>query len=348
VTRHPAPDFRHLLRMTDRRATFEHAEFAEPRPAHGYCTDDMARVLVVATREREPTPAVRRLAELSLRFLSDAQGFDGDYRNRMNRSGRFVDRPTLDDCWGRSIWGLGTAAARSDVGWVRQSAMVQFERAARRRSPSPRATWFAVLGATEVLMVDANHREARALVIDAADTLTAADAGVAHDATWRWPEPRLAYANAALPDAMIAAGEALDRPELRHRGLELLAWLLDLQTADGHLSVTPAGGLALGDARPGYDQQPIEVAALADACARAARVDDHERWTAGVAAAVAWFVGDNDQGAAMWDEQTGGGFDGLEPAGVNRNQGAESTLALLSTLQHARGLVPLASGSATR
>jgi hypothetical protein len=30
------------------------------------------------------------------------------------------------------------------------------------------------------------------------------------------------------------------------------------------------------------------------------------------------------------------GYDGLEPTGRNRNQGAESTLALLSTAQHAR------------
>ena len=42
----------------------------------------------------------------------------------------------------------------------------------------------------------------------------------------------------------------------------------------------------------------------------------------------------------MWDPATGGGFDGLEAGGPNRNQGTESTLALLATLQHARHLVP--------
>jgi hypothetical protein len=38
----------------------------------------------------------------------------------------------------------------------------------------------------------------------------------------------------------------------------------------------------------------------------------------------------------MWDPGTGGAFDGLEKTGANLNQGTESTLALLSTLQHAR------------
>ncbi len=52
--------------------------------------------------------------------------------------------------------------------------------------------------------------------------------------------------------------------------------------------------------------------------------------------AVAWFLGDNDVGTRMWDPATGGGYDGLTAHGPNLNQGAESTLALISTLQHAR------------
>jgi hypothetical protein len=49
-----APRFDHLLRMTDRRGTLEHAHSAEPNPDYGYCTDDMAGILVVATREPHP------------------------------------------------------------------------------------------------------------------------------------------------------------------------------------------------------------------------------------------------------------------------------------------------------
>ena len=40
----------------------------------------------------------------------------------------------------------------------------------------------------------------------------------------------------------------------------------------------------------------------------------------------------------MFDAETGGCFDGLERAGVNENQGAESTIALVATLQHAERL----------
>ena len=41
----------------------------------------------------------------------------------------------------------------------------------------------------------------------------------------------------------------------------------------------------------------------------------------------------------MWDPRTGGGYDGLRADGPNLNQGAESTLSLISTLQHGRSLV---------
>jgi hypothetical protein len=337
VTAAPTPNFDHLLHMTDEHGTFEHALLSEPRPEHGYCTDDMARVLVVATREPHPTPAVRRLAERSLRFLSDAQGFDGDYRNRLNPRGRWDDGLAVADSWGRSVWGLGTAAAHSEVDWVRQAAAAQFERAVLRRSPAPRAMAFAAVGAAEMLGESPEHRGARDLLRAAADGMALAES----DTAWPWPEARLTYGNAVLPEAMIAAGHGLGRDELLAGGLSLLGWLLEHETSGGHLSVTPAGGSGPDDRRPAFDQQPIEVAALADACARAAVVDGDAKWVEGIGMAVAWFLGDNDGGRVMWDPETGGGFDGLEVGGCNLNEGTESTLALLSTLQHARRLTPV-------
>jgi hypothetical protein len=326
-----APVFDHLLRMSDRRGTFEHACLADPRPEHGYCTDDMARVLIVATRQPDAEGLVNGLAGAAVRFLNDAQAFTGACRNRMDRAGRWIDEPSTGDHWGRCVWGLGTAAAHSDVSLVGRLAVIQLERAAQARSTSRRAMAFAALGAAELLAVDPEHRVARKLITDCAAVLPTPNA----DPPWPWPEARLAYANAVLPEAMIAAGVALDDPALTQRGLDLLGWLVEYETSDGHLSVTPVGGRGVDDSRPGFDQQPIEVATLADACARAAVVDASAIWTGTVRAAAAWFMGDNDAGEPMWDPATGGGYDGLHADGVNSNQGAESTLAVISTLQHA-------------
>jgi len=331
----PEPDFGHLIEMTDGRGTFEHALFREPRPEHGYCSDDMARVLVVATRERGHASAMRNFAMLSLSFLQDALDSHGKCRNRMNRNGGWEDVPALDDCWGRSIWGLGTAASHSGDHLIRHLAGRGLDRAMRQRSPWPRAMAFAALGAAELLSIDPDDTSARALLCDAADAMTARGPR----AEWPWPEPRLTYANATLPEAMIAAGTALERPALVRRGLDLLEWLLERETQLGHLSVTPVGGSGPNDLGPRYDQQPIEVAALADACARAQAIDGDPRWMHGITAATDWFLGDNDGGVLMWDPSTGGAFDGLQKDGANLNQGTESTLALLSTMQHAQSLL---------
>ena len=84
----------------------------------------------------------------------------------------------------------------------------------------------------------------------------------------------------------------------------MLRWLLDHETIDGHLSPTPVGG-AGPRRRPGrFDQQPIEVAALADACHRAHAVTGDDDWRRGVDLAIGWFAGDNDFGAVMWDPDT--------------------------------------------
>jgi hypothetical protein len=323
------PTFSHISALTDRFGTFEHARHTTPRREHGYCTDDVARLLVVASRAPRPTPTTRALARASLRFVADAQGVDGRARNRRTSEGRWHGRRTVDDCWGRSLWGLGSAAAHG--GWtVAADALERFDRGAEQRSRWPRSMAFAALGAAAVLTAHPQHRRATALLEDAVEVI----GRPAWDTPdWPWPEPRLTYANAALADALVAAGAALHREDLVDDGLGMLRWLLERETLDGHLSVTPVDGSGPHDERPGFDQQPIEVATLAEACARAAALTGDGPWYEGVHLANRWFDGENDAGALMWDPVSGGGFDGLQADGPNRNQGAESTLALIATRQ---------------
>jgi hypothetical protein len=323
----------HLERLSDDRGLFEHADRLARREEHGYCTDDNARLLVVTTREPD-TGSAHRLGYVALRFVLDAQSDDGRCHNRMNRDGQWTDEPSTDDCWGRSVWALGATAAGHPKSSTRRLALIGFDAAVEQRSEWSRSMAFAALGAADVLATDQDHHPARSLL---ADTLTII--GEAPDGKWAWPEPRLAYANATLAEALIAAGHALDRPADLERGLAMLEWLLDLETPRSHLSVVGVGGRGPDDKGPMYDQQPIEVAAMADACWRAATVTEDRSWLRGVAAASRWFTGDNDTGLQMFDDNSGGGYDGLQRDSVNLNQGAESTLAYISTMQRAHSLV---------
>ena len=316
--------------MTDDVGMFEHAEHAQPRREHGYCTDDVARLLIVVVREPDRSQAVRELGRTAYRFLAESQSATGTTRNRRAAGGRWQDRHGVEDCWGRSLWAFGTAARRAPEEWMRTGARSYFDHGVTQRSPHRRAMAFAALGAAEILDHDPRHHRALALLADTITTI----GPLSSDPDWPWPEPRLSYANAALPDALLAAGHALDRPDVVDDGLMLLRWLLDRETVDGHLSPTPVGGAGPGDGPRRFDQQPIEVAALADACHRARAVTGDESWRAGIDLAIGWFAGNNDVGAVMWDPDTNGGYDGLTATGPNLNQGAESTLALISTLQH--------------
>jgi hypothetical protein len=326
---YPAAPFRHLQRLTDHIGLLEHAEGIVPLHEHGYCVDDVARGLVVVCREPSPSPELITLGRRYLYFLAQAQAADGRFRNRLGYDRRWRDQPGTGDCWGRALWGLGTAAARGPTPGIQQESLTRFGRSAQVASVWPHAMAFAALGAAEILERWPDHSDALTLL----DKASAIIGDVPADQAWPWPAPRLTYANAAIAEAVIVAGWKLGRDRVLRDGLRMLEWLLTAESRDGHLSVVPAGGWGLGEDRPGFDQQPIEVAALADACMRAATVTGDNSWLAGADMSVSWFLGENDARVPLLDERTGGGCDGLSRYGRSRNQGAESTLAMISVLQ---------------
>jgi hypothetical protein len=192
---------------------------------------------------------------------------------------------------------------------------------------------FAALGAAELLASDPSNEVARALLRDSVNIIGSPGTGV-----WHWPEARLTYANAVLPEALIAAGTALQDTQALEHGLTMLEWLLNVEAPTGQLSVTGSQGRAINDDGPQFDQQPIEVTAIADACWRAYQFTFDERWANGVLLAKGWFDGVNDSKTVMYDKMTGGSYDGLHPHGANLNQGAESTIAFVSTQQRSHAL----------
>ena len=335
----PDLSFEHLTLLTEPLGLFEHALGTAPRQEHGFCVDDVARALVVTAREPEPSAAVAALRVGYLDFVCAAQRDDGLMHNRRGTDGTWTDRPSSNDHWGRGLWALGTTAAEVEDEEIAERARLGASIALRSRSIFPRAMAYAALGAGQVLRAVPGDTAAVRLLSDARRVLDRSRP----DARWPWPEERLTYANAVLPEAMIVIGGELADEAFRDDGLLLLDWLVEEQTLDGHLSLVPSTGRSRGDQRPGYAQQPIEAAALAEACRTAYLATSHPRWLDAIEMCVDWFAGANDAGLVMRDAATGGGYDGLERGHASLNQGAESTLAWLSTLQVAA--MPLLAGS---
>ena len=194
--------FRHLHRLTDQIGILEHAEGIVPRHEHGYCVDDVARGLVVVCREPSPSEELITLGRRYLYFLAQAQAPDGQFRNRLGYDRRWRDEPGTEDCWGRALWALGTAAARGPTEGIREDSFARFGRSARVSSSV--AARHGVRGAR--CRGDTREMARPFRRAGAADTAIDVIGEPPEDAVWPWPAPRLTYANAAIAEAVIVAG----------------------------------------------------------------------------------------------------------------------------------------------
>lgn len=328
---HPAPSFEHLLRLTDDTGIFEHARYLIPRREHGYTTDDVARALIAVCREPDPAPNLVRAATVYFAFLEHARRPDGRFHNRLSFDRRWLDVVGSEDSEGRAIWALGTCAHLAPVAPLRQASLTALLEAPLPSWRSPRSNAFGALGVVEALHVFPDEPRLRASLARYARGVPRPGTG-----SWPWPEERLTYANGVLPEALVAAGTALDDSGMVNDGLRLLAWLVEVESSDKHFSFTPVGGWQRGEPRPGFDQQPVEAEAIAGAAMRAWEATGDQRWLGEVHRAADWLLGANDTHTALYDPDTGAGHDGLTPQGINLNSGAESTIAAILVLQHAR------------
>jgi hypothetical protein len=340
-----APDVRldHLLRMTDSTGIFQHAVFSVPNFSEGYCTDDNARAFILAVLLEdlgEEPERVRSLATTYAAFLCHAfNRVTGRFHNLLSFDRRWLDAQGSEDCHARALWALGVGVGGSAYRSFQAMAGQLFVEAlpALAGFTSPRAWAFALLGIHEYL----RRLGGESAVTQARDGLVLRLLDV-YDRTatpdWPWFEPELSYDNAKLAHALILSGRATGQNAVFERGIQTLRWLVELQTAEGgHFRPIGSNGFfPRGGARANFDQQPVEAQGMMSACLEAYRSTSDFWWYEQAQRAFDWFIGWNDLGLELYSSSTGGCRDGLHVDRVNRNQGAESTLAFLLSLAELR------------
>jgi len=347
------PNLDHLERLTDDTGMLQHALFAIPDRRHGYCTDDNARALITAVTydQQIVDPRAEKLAERYLTFL--AYAFDDNkklFRNFMGYDRKWLEEVGSDDSHNRAVWALGCTVATAKLEGVRLLAYRLFKAAmpAVANHASPRSWAFCILGMNlfkQSVSIDAAVNQLYALTAKRLKLFF--QSGMTE--AWPWPEPVLTYDNARLPQALLLAGHDLGDPEMIEIGLKCLDWLAELQTGrDGVVSlVGHEGWTAVEHTRTIFDQQPVEATAMVEACASAYRITHEAKWFDLAKHFHLWFLGNNAMGLPLRDPSTGGCADGLQAGGVNFNQGAESTLALLQSSLTIRDLYKRAVESST-
>jgi hypothetical protein len=327
----------HLHRLTDCTGLLQHAIYAMPNYAEGYTTDDNARALIVADmldglgHDDAETLGWRYLSFLAFSF----NRVNGRFRNVMDFRRHWAEEVGSDDAHGRALWALGATLGCSKVGPLQEAADWLFRQAlpACDQLTSPRAWAFAVIG-LEAYLRSSGGEASVAAASDALSRRLMASYRAHAGAGWAWFEDSVTYCNAALPHALIVSGQRAGDGEWLTTGLATLDWLTALQRPgeDGGGPFVPVGNHGFfprGGERACFDQQPVEVQAYVSACLAAARVTGNDRWVHRADWAFGWFHGHNQVHRPLYDPRTGGCRDGLQPDGVNENQGAESTLAYL-------------------
>jgi glycosyltransferase involved in cell wall biosynthesis len=353
---HAVPELKidHLRTMTDDVGILQHAHFTLPDRNHGYCTDDNARALIFALQAFRLTqsPELLDLAAIYLSFLYHAYNIDTDrFRNFMTYDRRWQEDIGSEDCHGRALWGLGFAVAEAPTIGLRAAAVDLFEHALRKAESltAPRAWAFTLIGIHGYLRRYSGDSDARRIREVLGNRLYDMFAANASD-QWSWPEDKLTYANGTLPHALLMCGQWMQRGDMIKMGIQALDWLLALWTEpDGAISPVGNDGWHERDGLPArFDQQPIEVHSLVEACIEAHNVTRDHRWLVDARRCFDWFLGKNPMNKTLYDYETGGCRDGLRPSGMNENEGAESTLAWLLSLLAIRSLEPSLDGKSNR
>jgi len=325
----------HLRLLTDDTGLIQHAAHSVPRRESGYATDDNARALVLTARASRGRLAAdaAALAPIYLAYLAHAQRPDGLFHNFMSYERTWLDEAGSEDCQGRAAWACAEVLAGNLPTGLKRMARELLDRLRPRLSALTSARGAALTLIAVGREPPDRRAEDRGLALAAAQRLHHLYAACRHH-DWHWFEPVLTYANARLPEAMIAAHDMFGESDDLEIALESLAFLTDVTFRDGVF--VPIGNrrwYERGRWRSEFDQQPIEAACTASALMAAWRATGLRRHRAEARRALDWFHGRNALHTNVADPARGACHDGIGADGVNTNEGAESTVLYLLALQ---------------
>ena len=333
------PKFDHLFRLTDDVGILQHANFIIPNRNEGYCTDDNSRALIAVLMVQNLSLEDDLLINLDCRYLSFLLHAFNDnnmrFRNFMSYDRKWLEEAGSEDCHGRAIWSLGMAIGLGKTKELAEITINVFEKSVSSllKLSSLRAWAFGLVGINLYLTRfrgDSNMKRVREELANKLFNLYHSNA----TDDWPWIEDTVTYDNGKISQALLMSGQSLQREDMVKAGLISLEWLLKVQTDSlGQFSpVGNKGWFPKGGEKAKFDQQPIEAHSILEACIEAFKITQEKKWILEAKRCYEWFLGKNSLNISLYNHKTSGCSDGLTAAGININQGAESTLAWLLAL----------------
>ena len=323
----------HVIRLTDDTGIVQHAKYGIPNLKEGYCLDDNARALIMALMayQRNKSKEAFELLPVYLSYIHYMQTDDGNFRNFLSFNRQYLDEVGSEDSFGRTIWALGHLISCAASNSYREFALEIFRRSYPhfKSLTHLRGVANTIIGVSLYLQVYPTDEGMVSTLAELTQPLL--DAYEKHqDADWQWFEEKMTYDNAILPLALLHSAEITGNENAKKIAMKTMAFLDKLTLSNGYLSpVGNDGWYYKGSKFPIYDQQAIETMAMVLMHFQAYQIFREPEYIEKMFLCYKWFLGENTLRAPLYDHETKGCCDGLLPTGINRNQGAESTLAYL-------------------
>jgi len=331
----------HLDRMTDSTGLIQHAIYSVPRRESGYTTDDNARALRLCARLWRQEPDDRMLSRITtyLSFLEHARCPVRGFHNFLSYQRDWLDATGCGDCQGQAIRALAEVLGSQLANGYRELAreLIESVLPALADLRSLRAQAYVILAWGHLWKTDVKDIDSLESVAWSAAERLLDCYRRSQRPDWQWFESRLTYANAVLPQALFIAAQRWPEEGFLNVAEESFAFLDRVTTSENIFwPIGNSDWYPRGEPKSLYDQQPVEAVMMADAALTAFDQNRDEKYLTIFCRAHDWFHGENSLHEPLVDSESGACCDGLESSGLNRNQGAESTLAFLWAIVHNR------------
>ena len=329
----PTFSLSHVRRLTDDTGIVQHAKYGIPNLKEGYCLDDNARALIMAllAYQQHKSKTALELLPVYLSYIQYMQKDDGNFRNFLSFKREYLDEVGSEDSFGRTIWALGYMINCAPNNSYREFAEELFYRSVPHFKDLHHLRGIAntIIGISHYLKIHPSNEGMMHELVNLTTPLIAAYDN--HNGIeWHWFEEKLTYDNAILPLALLHSYDITGNERAKEIALESIQFLDKLTLSNGYLSPVGSEGWYFRNSEMAiFDQQAIETMAMVLMYFKAYRVTLKKVFIKKMYLSYQWFLGENTLRVPLYDHETKGCCDGLQPGGINRNQGAESTLAYL-------------------
>jgi glycosyltransferase involved in cell wall biosynthesis len=329
----PAFSLKHIKKLTYNTGIIQHATYNVPNLKTGYCIDDNSRALlmtVMAWNQLKDEDALNLIPKY-LSFVAYMQNEDGSFRNFLSFDNQYLDEQGSEDSFGRTIWALGYLIHYPPNSGYFQLASELFSKAIPNFNKLKEIRSIACTANGLYHYLKRNPSDEKMMVLYTSLTNKIINKiQIERDTNWVWFENKLTYCNGIIPLTLFYAYKLIKDKKTLHLAIEVLNFLNEIKFKNNYLNIIGNDGwFEKGKSPAEFAQQPVNVTAMILAYYQAYKVTKKKSYLDNMYTSYLWFLGDNKLAIPLYNFDTEGCSDGLESFGINKNQGAESTISYL-------------------